>query len=419
MSVVSDVLQRQGKFTHANEIMQQAKSAGIFETLEQQQTFSTSTEGLANRIAGLAIYNQVNLKTPILGAMPKIDRTGDESVNIDSDSPTATFRATFNPPSVSGVAGGGSIPSASEFDFRTVEARVKINSMTIQNDFIHDIESRLGHDTVGWDELMELGSQYVDRSLERDTVARGVVSGGDQYSADDLTVQLDRVIASEDEETNADDFAGTPYTAGDLDVYDIDRTDTGAGGTNESNWFDSTVDHGSGTLRQLTSDLVNDHIDTQIQDSTAEYENLIMITGRDTARVLSDLKESQFRYDGSRDPGREGVNDAETRFGVNVSSRISHWDGIPIVVAPTVPGQSLSRIFTLDPTPGQTPQGTEALPKIGLESYRAPDVWQAGPDQPVNPIATGNIEQKAVWAHYNEVVSRDTSAQGKIIETEE
>jgi len=419
MSVMQDVLARQGGFTHTNEIVKQAKSAGIFDTLEQQQTFSTDTVGLANRIAGLAIYNQVNLKTPILGAMPKIDRTGDENINVEADSPAATFRATFNPPSVSGVAGGGSIPSASEFDFRTVEARVKINSMTIQNDFIHDIESRLGHDTVGWDELMELGSQYVDRSLERDTVARGVVSGGDEYSADDLTVQLDRVIASEDEENNADDFQGTPYTDGDLDVYDIDRTATGAGASNESNWFDATVDNGGGSLRQLTSDLVNDAIDTQIQDSSAEYENLIMITGRDTARVLSDLKESQFRYDGSRNPGRDNVNDAETRYGVDVSSRISHWDGIPIVVAPSVPGQSLSRIFVLDPTPGQTPEGTQALPKIGLESYRAPDVWQAGPDQPVNPIATGNIEQKAVWAHYNEVVCRDPSAQLKISELEE
>ena len=418
MSVTNEVLSKQGDFNHRAQIQQLAKDSGIFSTLEQQQ-FSTSDPGLANRIAGLAIYNQVNLKTPIIGAMPKIDRTGDENINVATDSPAATFRAAFNPPSVSGVAGGGSIPSAVEWDYRTVEGRVKINSMAIENDFIHDIESRLGHDTVSWESLMDLGSQYVDRSLERDTVARGVVSGGDQYSADDLTVQLDRVIASEDEETNATDINGDAYTDGDLDVYDVDRTDTGNGGDNEANWFDATVSNGAGTLRQLTSDLVNDHIDTQVQDSSAEYENLIMITGRDTARVLSDLKESQFRYDGSRQPGRDGVNDAETRFGVNVSSRISHWDGIPIVVAPSVPGQSLSRIFTIDPTPGQTPQGTEALPKIGLETYRSPDVWEAGPDQPVNPIATGNISQEAVWAHYNEVVCRDPASQGKITEIEE
>jgi len=418
MSVTNDVLQRHGQFNYRSEIQQLAKEAGIFETLEQQQ-FSTSDPGLANRIAGLAIYNQVNLKTPIIGAMPKIDRTGDENINVDSDSPAATFRAAFNPPSVSGVAGGGSIPSASEWDFRTVEARIKINSMAIESDFIHDIESRLGHDTVGWQELMDLGAQYVDRSLERDTVARGVVSGGDQYSADDLTVQLDRVISSEDEENNGTDINGDAYTSGDLDVYDVTRANTADGESNEANWFDATVDNGGGTVRQLTADLVNDHIDTQIQDSSAEYENLIMITGRDTARVLSDLKESQFRYDGSRNPSRDNVNDAETRFGVNVSSRISHWDGIPIVVAPSVPGQNLSRIFTIDPTPGQTPQGTEALPKIGLETYRAPDVWQAGPDQAVNPLATGNISQEAVWAYYNEVVCRDVSAQGKITEIEE
>lgn len=418
MSVTEDVLARQGNFNHRQTIAQMAKSAGIFDTLEQQ-TFTTSDVGLANRIAGLAIYNQVNLETPIIGAMPTIDRTDEENINVDSDSPAATFRAAFNPPSVSGVAGGGSVPSPVDWDFRTVEARVKIISMAIDNDFIHQIESRLGHDTVGWDELMELGRQYVDRSLERDTVARGVTSGGTQYANDDLTVQLDRVIASEDEENNATDFQGTAYTDGDLDVYDIDRTDTAAGGDNETNWADATVDNGGGTVRQLTSDLVNGHIDTQVQNSSATYEDLIMITGRDTARVLSDLKESQFRYSGDRQPGRDTVNDAETRFGVEVSSRISHWDGIPVVVAPTVPGQNLSRIFTIDPSVGQVTEGGQALPKIGLEMYRTPDVWEAGPDQPVNPLATGNIAQEAAWAMYPEIVCRDFGAQGKITEISE
>lgn len=418
MSVTQDVLARQGPYNHRNVIQQMASDAGIFDTLEQQ-AFSNTDAGLANRIAGLAIYNNVNLATPIRGAMPSIDRSGDENINVDSDSPAATFRAAFNPPSVSGVAGGGSVPAAVDWDFRTVEARIKIVSMAIEGDFIHDIENALGHDTVGWSDLMELGQQYVDRSLERDTVARGVVSGGDDYATDNLTVQLDRVISSEDEESNATDVNGDAYAAGDMDVYDIDRTDTGAGGDNEANWADATVNNGGGTLRQLTADLVNDHIDTQVQDSTAEYENLIMITGRDTARVLSDLKESQFRYDGNAAPTRDGVNDAETRFGIDVSSRISHWDGIPIVVAPTVPGQDLSRIFTLDPTPGQTPGGTEALPKIGLETYRAPDVWEAGPDKAVNPLATGNIAQEAAWGIYEEIVCRDFSSQGKISEISE
>ena len=419
-----DIYARHGGFNYRQNLVQMAKSSGLFETLEQQQQFTVNTTGLAQRIAGLAIYNQVNTKTPILGALPEIDRTQDETINVDSDSPAATFRATFNAPSTSGVAGGGSVPSRTSWDFRTVEARVKIVSMAIDSDFIHDIESRLGHDTVGFEQLMELGEMYAQRSLERDNVARGVDADSGNtptYADDDLMVMLDRVISSAGEEASGGDFVdGSQYSAGQLNVYDIDRSDTGGGGSNESNWADSQVDHGSTTLRQLTSDLLNDTIDSLITGSTAAYENLILITGRDTARVLSDLRESQFRADALQAPGREDVNDAETRYGLNFSSRISHWDGIPLVVAPSVPGQSLSRIFILDPTPGDVPgEGNERLPKIGIENYRAPDVWLAGPDEDVNPLATGNIRSEAAWAWYPELVCRDFQSQGKITEIEE
>lgn len=419
----ADIFSRHGEYNYRSNLVSMASNAGLFETLEQQQQFTVNSTDLARRIAGLAIYNQVNINTPILGALPEIDRTGDENINVDSDSPAATFRAVFNPPSTSGVAGGGSVPSRVSWDYRVVEARIKIVSMAIDTDFIHEIENRLGHDTVGMEQLIETGEQYVQRSLERDNIARGVDSQSSNtptYTNDDFMVMLDRVVASADEESSGGDFVdGTNYDGGQLDVYDIDRSDTGASGENAQNWADAQVDHGSGSLRQLTSDLLNDTIDSQVTNSTAEYENLVIITGRDTARVLSDLRESQFRADALQQPGREEVNDAETRFGLNFTSRISHWDGIPLVVAPSVPGQSLSRIFILDPTPGATPEGDQALPKIGVENYRAPDVWMAGPDQDVHPLATGNIRSEAAWAWYPELICRDFGAQGKISEIKE
>jgi hypothetical protein len=392
----------------------------LFDTLEQQATFSVDTTGVASRIAGLALYNAVNMDTPIIGALPDIDRTDDETITVMSDSPAATFRGIFDPPSTSGVAGGGNLPTASRWETRSVEARVKIIAMAIENDFIHDIESRLGHDTLNFDKLVEVAEQFVDRSLERDNVARAVSSGGDDYTQDDFVVQLDRVVGSADEEANATDASGTAYAGGDLDVYDIDRSDTGTQSSdNYLNWFDATVDHNSGTLRQLTGDLINQHIDNQVQDSSASYEDLIIITGRDSGRVMSDLRDSQFRADALSAAGTEEVGDAETRFGHNFNARISHWDGTPVVIAPSVPGQSLSRIFVLDTTEGQVPGSEETLPKIGLEHYREPDAWMAGPDQQTNPLATGTIAQEAAFAMYPEVVARDVSAQGKIIEIEE
>jgi len=420
MSAVPHV--NHGRFDHKKTLVSMAENAGVFDALSKEATFGTDTIDIANRIAGLALYNQVNMKTPIIGALPEIDRTQEESIDIRSDSPAATFRAVFNPPAVSGVAGGGSLPTAVTWDTRSPEARPKILSMAIEDDFILSIESRLGHDTVDFETLMNLGRDFMTRSIERDAIARPVQQGGDDYDVDDLTVMLDRVIASEDEETNGVDDTGTSFDGGELDVYDIDRSATGADASNESNWADATVDHNDGTLRQLTGSLMDDFLDSIVDGSSAEYENLVIITGRQTARVLSDLRESQFRADALQGAGTEEVNDAETRLGHNFNARISHWDGVPLVVAPSVPTDSggLERIYALDPTPGQvTDEDDNPLPKIAIENYRVPDAWRAGPDQPVNPLATGEIKSEAAFAVYHEIVCRDFGAQGKLRDIEE
>ncbi|GGO03531.1 hypothetical protein [Haloarcula pellucida] len=398
--------------------------SNLFDQLEQQATFGADTTGLANDIAGLVLYNQVNMKNNILGAIPEVDRTGEEQIS-PGDTPAKTFRSIFNPPSISGVSGGGSVPTAVTADVRKVAADVRISSMAIESDLIVDIESRLGHDTVGLDELTEIMRDYMTRSVERDALARTVnASGGTagdtpQYSNDDLLLTIDRAIASEDEETNGVDANGDAFSDGDLDVYDIDRSATGAGGDNEANWADAYVDHNSGTLRQLTSDRINTFIDNYVQNGSAERGNFFLVTGYNTARVMSDLRESQFRADALRQATREDVNDAESRLGANFNAQISHWDGHPIIVAETVPSDSLERIYAMDPSLAQTGEdGDEPKPKISLENYRAPDVWRAGADAPVNPLATGEFKNEALFAMYHELVVRDFSAMGKLRDVE-
>ena len=395
----------------------------LFDDLEQQATFGTDTTGLVNDIAGLVLYNQVNMKNNLLGALPEVDRTGEENVS-PGDTPAMGFRSIFNPPSISGVSGGGSVPTAVTADIRKVKADGRISSMAIESDIIADIESRLGHDTIGLEELVDIMRDYMTRSVERDALARTVNATGStagdtpQYGNDDLLLSIDRAIASEDEETNGVDANGDAFSDGDLDVYDIDRSATGADGSNEANWADAYVDHNSGTLRQLTSDRVNTFIDNYVQNGSAERENVMLVTGYNTARVMSDLKESQFRADALQAPSRESVNDAETRMGANFNAQISHWDSMPLIVAETVPSDSLERIYALDPTPAQTGQGGEAKPKIALENYRAPDVWRAGVDAPVNPLATGEFKNEALFAMYHELVVRDFSAMGKLRDVE-
>jgi len=396
----------------------------LFDNLEQQATFGTSTTDLVNDIAGLVLYNQVNMKNNILGAIPEVDRTGEENIN-PGETPAKTYRAIFNPPSVSGISGGGSVPTAVTADIRKVSADVRISSMAIESDVIVDIESRLGHDSVGLEELVDIMRDYMVRSVERDALARTVnATGGTagdtpQYGSDDLLLTIDRAVASEDEETNGQDANGDAFSDGDLDVYDIDRSATGADGDNEANWADAYVDHNNGTLRQLNADRINTWIDNYVQNGSAERGNFFLVTGYDTARVMSDLRDSQFRADALREATREDVNDAESRLGANFNAQISHWDGHPIIVAETVPSDSLGRIYAMDPSLAQVGNDGEARPKISIENYRTPDVWRAGVDAPVNPLATGDFKNEALFAMYHELVVRDFSAMGKLRDIEE
>ena len=420
-------------FPHTQHLYQQEYTPGgaakgmwsdLFEQLEQQSTFGTDTTGLVNDIAGLVLYNQVNMKNRMLGFLPEIDRTGEEQIS-PGDTPAKSFRSIFNPPSVSGVSGGGDVPDAVTADIRKAFADVRISAMAVESDLIVDIENRLGHDTVGLDQLMDIMRDYMTRSVERDALARTVNATGStagdtpQYANDDLLAPLDRVIASEDEESNGVDANGDAFSDGDLDLYNINRSDTSAGGDNEGNWADAYVDHASGSLRQLNSDTVNTFIDNYVQNGSAERENVGLVTGYNTARVLSELKESQFRADALQPASRENVNDTESRLGANFNAQISHWDGMPIVVAETVPSDSLERIYAIDPTPAQTGGNETPKPKIGVENYRTPDVWRAGVDAPVNPLATGTFKNQALFSMYHEVVCRDFSAMGKLRDLEE
>lgn len=396
----------------------------MFDALEQQATYGTGTTGLANDIAGLVLYNQVNMKNRILGALPEIDRTNEETIS-PGDTPAKTFRAIFNPPSISGVSGGDSIPTAVTADVRRVAADVRISALGVESDLIVDIESRLGHDTVGLEDLIDIHQDYMTRSVERDALARSVnASGGaagdtPAYGSDTLLLPIDRAIASEDEETNGQDSNGDAYSDGDLDVYDIDRSATGGGGSNEANWADAYVDHNDGTDRQLTRDLINTWLTNYFKNGSATRENALLITGFDTARIMSELRDSQFRADALREASREDVGDTESRMGVNFNAQISHWDGIPLLAAETVPSDSLSRIYAIDPTLAQVPGEDTPKPKIGIENYRTPDVWRAGADQPVNPLATGEFKNEALFAMYHELVVRDFGAQGKLKDLQE
>lgn len=391
---------------------------GKSDSLYTKAAFTSGDAGINNRAYGQVLWQQANVKTPLFGMLPKVP--SDQPVNSISDPRSQSFRAVFNPPSMNSPAEGGDWGTAVDFDVREVDADPHHSQILFEATLLQQLQAEI-QDGVPFENLTQIGEEYFQRSIEADGIARPVESSnaaGTQYENDTVVTSIDRVIASEDEEANADDVNGNPYADGDLDVYSIDRSATGGGGSNEANWADSVVDHNAaGGDRQLTKDLINGMIRSLIQNG-ANRENLVIFTGIDTAGVMSELRDSQYRADAlaaaTAAAINRGTDEAEHRFGHNFTSQISHWDDIPVVQGPNVPSDSLSRMYFMDMSTMQDPVTGQNVPKFGMEVYIPMVTETAGLGQATNTLATDKLADQVGLLTTHEPVCRRFDHQGKL-----
>jgi len=374
--------------------------------VEQKAAFSSGDTGRSNDVFGAVLWNQVNTSAPAYGLLPKIDATGQGPGSIDDPRPQ-TFRVAYSPPSMSTPAEGGSYGSSVTFSSQQVKATPHHSQLKFEATIIQQIESRL-QDDVPLDQIESLMDEYWREEYEVSGIMRDLDGIGSTYSNDDAIVSLDRVVSSGDEESNV-----SAISAGEADVYDkIDRS--------ADSWGDAVVEHNSGTDRQLTADLVNSTVESLVNNG-ASYEDLVIVTGSDTGRVLSELRESQVRYDGNSALDTETVNGQETRGGAASNKRFRDWDGIPIVEDHNCVSDTLSRIYMLDIGTMQNPDdsGPGSIPKIGVETYFGPIVERAGPGRETNTLATDNLADEVGFLHTHEVVCRRPSHQAKVRDLKE
>lgn len=372
------------------------------DSLWSKAQFTSDDPGRNQRAFGEVMWQQANTHTPIFGMLPKMPSETAPS-NIADPRPM-TYRAVFNPPTYSAVDEGGAWDTPVDFDTREVSLDPRHSTMRFEGTVLQQVLADI-QDGVPFENITQIGEEYFQRSLEADGVARPVEStaaSGTQYANSNKIATLDRVIASEDEEANADDVNGTAFNDGDLDIYNIDRSATGADGDNEANWADAVVNHNAaGGDRQLTKDVLNETIESLEQNGT-NRSNLVMFTGHDTARVISELTESQFRADAMQELMRQTVGrgtegGTESRAGVGFNTQLSEYEGIPIVPGPNVPSDSLSRIYLLDMTSQQDPVTGREIPKLGVETYVPMTVETAGLGQQTNTLALDNlVEQQGI-----------------------
>jgi len=378
-------------------------SESQFDDLISKATYDTSTASLVNDLYGAVLYAWYNQEHRWLQAIPQVDRFGEATLG---DPIAKSFRVAHSPVQLDTHAEGGSISTARTMGIEEVSYEVKRSETVLEESDLQQIEAVI-EDAVGFDELWDLQQDQLGLAVDRDAIAAPVNTGDAAYADTDTVTKLDRAIASQDEEANADDTDDNAYSDGDLDYGTIDRS--------ADAWGDAFVDHNSvAGDRQLTRDLMDDFLNGLGDHGSVDpYEESVILTTRGTANVLSDLMADSSRgtrisFDGDGGSGTDQVNDAETLVGLAGTTRFRHYDGIPIIPNQNGPTDSIGRIFVL---PMSTINGE---PRVAIENYAEPYVERAGRGQTQGYIAQGSYTEQALFLLNHELVIRDIASTGKL-----
>jgi len=379
--------------------------------LLQRAQYDTSDPGLVNEVYGPELYAQYNSEANFRAVLPVVDRSDDiAGRNPFGESVVAkAFRARHSPVSLQTHSEGGAVPAGTKGETEEVSYEVKRSVNTLEGSDLLEIESRL-EDAVSTGDIEPLMETELNLGIDRDALTEVPSSGNAGYSARDEITELFRAISSSDEEANGVDETGTAYTNGDLDYGSIDRsTDT---------WADSFVDHNSGIVRQLNRTLMDSFLEGLGGFGSGDpYKNGVILTGRDSARVLSDLMADRggtVQTIQDVDVGTDTINDAETIRGIAATTRFRHYDGIPIVANQNAPSTgSLSDIFVLN-------TGTiRGEPRIAVEEYMDMYTERAGRGQAQGFLSTGEFKEEVLMKLDHEVVVKEFGSHGKITVLEE
>ena len=123
----------------------------------------------------------------------------------------------------------------------------------------------------------------------------------------------------------------------DVDIYDIDRSETGAAESNEDSWANAYVDHGTISTNETCRDLELAQLDTMIQsaiENGAEYSDLILLTGYQQLTEIKQLitagtSNATWRMT-LESQAPKGTNGVQSQPGMNLEGRVGYYDSIPI-----------------------------------------------------------------------------------------
>ncbi len=344
----------------------------VDDQLRKTQTATTALTTYRNIIYGAKLWSGISTAANTFGILPKLpwDKSGYRIVSAAS--------ATTVP----GVAAAGAIPTAIIPTIINVDITPKLMAASFEMDSIMTGLENVD-DNVKWADMAAyMGDEFknrIDRALNQDI----------QTLAGTSIESIDRIVSDYVE------LASQTLTAGDADIYSIDRD--AAGTTNT--YISGYVGHNSATDRYLALS----HIDGIFQnvrpywDDPSSVANKVIQTGYDTELRLAQLLQSQLRYTTQR--VQPGVGGLKTMSGVDGGFDVASYNGVPIIPNGNTQAETISRVYLLD------------LDHIGIGVLKPVQYIESDDYQ-----ALGYFLRQGVYYSEMELVANRFRCHGKIID---
>lgn len=338
----------------------------------------STTSGVYNPVYGAMVWSQVNQEANTFAFLPKFPQT-------QSGWRIMTARAEA---SGGGVAENATLPDTIKPTWVEVSTKPKTVAHTFDVSEVQDFLALSQDDAIG-----SMAQLRAEMGVHHREMINIMLNTDFDTAASNNIESIDRVCGSDDEETSLS------YTAGDLDMYGIDRS--------SDSIYDAYVSHDSGTDRVITAggirtDFSNIRINggktSVVQTKDDAYASIQGIFEQ-AARWLNPIGEGAVTI---------GVNGVQTHTGSQAGMHVATIYGIPLVVSKDSVADTIGRIYYLDTT---DPQGF-GQPRLGIRVAKPTQYFEAGMNNG-DPFGIDRLGTEGMYRTMGELICTHFKAQGK------
>jgi len=353
----------------------------------------TTTTGVYNAVYGAQAWVQFNMEANSLGCLPKAvwKRSGWRRI---------TARTASLP--YGGKAETAALPDTVKPTFEEVSTKPKLTAVTFQVGEIQEYLATQGAD----DAFAAMQDMRTYMAVEhKEDLNKQLNTQGGTLAANNFE-SLDRVAANYTEMSNKESDQSTAFTAGDLDIFSLDR-DSDIAANNA--YVSQTAT--SGTMRSLTDGLLNSLLQNTLSRG-ANANGQFIQSGYDSWSAINQLYDPQVRYNliGAAHV-QPGVNGIKTLEGTNVGLQVATLFNKPLILSKDTVKETggISRVYMFDIS---NPEGFD-IPRLTLKIAKPTQYFEAGMNQGT-PFPVNSFSTKGMYRTIGELVGAFLRVQGKI-----